>query len=61
MNPMRMRVDFDHIFWCRSYRMVLPAAPLVRPPAPTTVVSIVTLLISLVLISVGIHVPTTAG
>jgi hypothetical protein len=41
--------------------MVLPAAPLVRPPAPTTVVSIVALLVSLVLISVGIHVPTTAG
>ena len=41
--------------------MFLAATALVRPPAPTAVVSILALLISLVLISVGIHVPTTAG
>ena len=41
--------------------MVLSAASFVRPPAPTMVVSFVSLLISLVLINVGIHVPTTAG
>ena len=61
MSPMRRRVDFDRIFWCRSYLMFLAATALVRPPAPTAVVSILTLLISLALISVGIHVPTTPG
>ena len=41
--------------------MFLAAASVVRLPAMTAVVSMVALLISLVLISVGIHVPTTAG
>jgi|KBSSwiStaDraftv2_1062776.scaffolds.fasta_scaffold1715505_2 hypothetical protein len=41
--------------------MFSSAATVVRPPAPTVVVSTLTLLISLVLIGVGICVPTTTG
>ena len=56
-----LRVDFDRIFWCSTEHMFLAAASVVRLPAMTAVVSMVALLISLVLISVGIHVPTSAG
>ena len=37
------------------------AASSVRPPATTVVVSFLTLLLNLVLISVGIYLPTTTG
>jgi hypothetical protein len=62
---MRMRVDFDRTFWCSSYLMFPCAAAAARPPAPVAAtpggVSLLVLLISLVLISVGIRVPTTTG
>ena len=60
-SPMRTRVDFGGIFWCLIYLMFLAAATVVRTPASTAVVSVPTPLIGLVLISVGIHMPTTAG
>jgi len=56
-----MPVDFSGIFWCGSYLMFVAAATVVRRAAPTVVVSMPTPLIGLVLIIVGIHVPTTAG
>jgi hypothetical protein len=58
---MGKRVDFRRIFWCSSHLMFPSATTVARPSAPTVVVSILTLLISLVLINVGICVPTATG